>query len=37
MYTCGGKIIGGYSIKYLLENIPEDQLSEEQQKILDMF
>jgi uncharacterized protein YegJ (DUF2314 family) len=37
MYTRNGKIIGGYSIKYLLENIPEGQRSEEQQKILDMF
>jgi uncharacterized protein YegJ (DUF2314 family) len=37
MYTQGDKIIGGYSIKYLLENIPEDRRSEEQQKILDMF
>jgi uncharacterized protein YegJ (DUF2314 family) len=37
MYTRSDKIIGGYSIKYLLENIPEDRRSEEQQKILDMF
>lgn len=37
MYMRGDKIIGGYSIKYLLENIPEEARSEEQQKILNMF
>ena len=37
MYIRGDKIIGGYSIKYLLENIPEETRSEEQQKILNMF
>ena len=37
MYIQGEKIIGGYSIKYLLENIPEEVRSEEQQKILGMF
>ena len=37
MYIQNGKIIGGRSIKYLLEKIPETQRSEEQQKILKMF
>ena len=37
MYIRGGKIIGGYSIKYLLEQIPEDRRSEEQRIILGMF
>ena len=37
MYIQNDKIIGGYSIKYLLESIPEDQRSEEQKKLLQMF
>jgi len=37
MYVQNGKISGGYSIKYLLEKIPEAARSEEQQKILEMF
>ena len=35
MYTSGDKIIGGHSIKHLLEQIPEH--SEEQQRIMEMF
>ena len=37
MYIQDGKIIGGLSIKYLLEKIPEEKRSEEQRKILLMF
>jgi len=37
MYIQDGKIIGGRSIKYLLEKIPEEKRSEEQRKILLMF
>jgi uncharacterized protein YegJ (DUF2314 family) len=37
MYIQDGKIIGGRSIKYLLEKIPETQRSEEQRRILRMF
>jgi len=37
MYIQNGKIIGGQSIKYLLEKIPENQRSEDQRKILLMF
>jgi uncharacterized protein YegJ (DUF2314 family) len=37
MYIQDGKIIGGRSIKYLLEKIPETQRSEGQKKILLMF
>jgi len=37
MYIQDGKIIGGQSIKYLLEKIPEDRRSEDQRKILRMF
>ena len=37
MYLKDGKIIGGRSIKYLLEKIPETQRSEDQRKILRMF
>jgi uncharacterized protein YegJ (DUF2314 family) len=37
MYVQDGKIIGGRSIKYLLEKIPEDQRSEDQRSILRMF
>ena len=35
MYTSGKKIVGGYSIKYLLEQIPEH--SKEQKLILEML
>ena len=37
MYIRDDRIIGGYSIKYLLEKIPEDQRSGEQKKLLLMF
>jgi uncharacterized protein YegJ (DUF2314 family) len=37
MYVQDEKIIGGRSIKYLLEKIPENQRSDEQRKILLMF
>jgi uncharacterized protein YegJ (DUF2314 family) len=37
MYIQNNKIIGGRSIKYLLEKIPEPQRSEDQRKILKMF
>jgi uncharacterized protein YegJ (DUF2314 family) len=37
MYVQDGKIIGGRSIKYLLEKIPETDRSESQRKILQMF
>jgi len=37
MYLRDGKIAGGRSIKYLLEQIPESQRSEGQRKILRMF
>jgi len=37
MYIQDGKIIGGRSIKYLLEKIPETQRSKDQRKILKMF
>jgi len=37
MYIQDEKIIGGRSIKYLLEKIPETQRSEDQKKILKMF
>jgi len=37
MYIQDGKIMGGQSIKYLLEKIPEDQRSEDQRRILRMF
>jgi len=37
MYIQDGKIIGGRSIKYLLEKTPETQRSENQRKILRMF
>jgi uncharacterized protein YegJ (DUF2314 family) len=36
-YIHDGKIIGGLSIKYLLEQIPEHERSEEQRAILTMF
>jgi len=37
MYVQDGKIMGGRSIKYLLEKIPETQRNEDQRKILKMF
>jgi uncharacterized protein YegJ (DUF2314 family) len=37
MYTSKGKIIGGLSIKYLLEQIPEHERSEEQKIVLKQF
>lgn len=37
MYLKNGNIIGGLSINYLLEQIPEYELSNEQQEILQMF
>jgi uncharacterized protein YegJ (DUF2314 family) len=37
VYIRDGKIAGGLSIKYLLEQIPEYELSEEQRAILAMF
>jgi uncharacterized protein YegJ (DUF2314 family) len=37
MYTSGGKIIGGRSIRYLLEQIPGHERSEEQRALLKMF
>ena len=37
MYISNGKIIGGQSIKYLLEKIPESDRSFQQKKILGMF
>ena len=37
MYIKDGKIIGGRSIKYLLEKIPEEERKEDQRKILKMF
>jgi uncharacterized protein YegJ (DUF2314 family) len=37
MYTRHGKIIGGLSIKYLLEQIPEHERDDEQRAVLAMF
>jgi len=37
MYVRDKKIIGGFSIKYLLEKIPEDHRSEAQRELLKMF
>jgi uncharacterized protein YegJ (DUF2314 family) len=37
MYVKDGKIVGGFSIKYLLEKIPENRRSEVQNKLLEMF
>jgi uncharacterized protein YegJ (DUF2314 family) len=37
MFTHEGKINGGLSIKYLLEQIPEHERDEEQRRILGMF
>ena len=37
MFVQDGKISGGRSVKYLLEKIPENQRSDGQQKLLQMF
>jgi uncharacterized protein YegJ (DUF2314 family) len=37
MFTRKGKIMGGRSIKFLLEQIPEHERDEEQRRILEMF
>jgi len=37
MYIQDKKIIGGQSIKYLLEKIPEEKRREDQRKVLKMF
>lgn len=37
MYVRNGRIIGGLSVKYLLEKIPEDQRSAGEQNLLQMF
>jgi uncharacterized protein YegJ (DUF2314 family) len=37
MYIRNDKIIGGYSIKYLLEKIPEHQRSDREYRLLKMF
>jgi len=37
MYVRGDRIIGGDSIKYLLEKIPDDQRSDEERKLLRML
>ena len=37
MYIHNGKITGGLSIQYLLEQIPENELSAEQHALLEMF
>ena len=37
MFVQDGKIAGGRSVKYLLEKVPENQRSNEQQKLLSMF
>jgi uncharacterized protein YegJ (DUF2314 family) len=37
MFTQKGKITGGLSIKYLLDQIPEHERDEEQRRILEMF
>ena len=37
MFVRDGKIAGGRSIRYLLENIPESRRSEEQRQMLQMF
>ena len=37
MYIRNGNIIGGYSIRYLLERIPEEQRSDSERKLLQMF
>jgi len=37
MYVRGGKIIGGESIKYLLEKIPENQRNDKERELLQML
>jgi uncharacterized protein YegJ (DUF2314 family) len=37
MYMRNDRIIGGYSIKYLLEKIPDNQRSDREFKLLQMF
>jgi len=37
MYVRNGKIVGGLSIKYLLEKIPETRRNDVQNKLLEMF
>jgi len=37
MYVRGGQIIGGESIKYLLEKIPEDRRNDKEQELLKML
>ena len=37
MYVKNGEIIGGRSIKYLLEQIPEKERTERQNRLLEMF
>ena len=37
MYIQGGKIIGGESVKYLLEKIPEDQRNDRERELLRML
>ena len=37
MFVRSGRIIGGLSVKYLLEKIPEDQRSDGEQNLLRMF
>ena len=37
MFTRSGRIVGGYSIRYLLEQIPEAERTEGQQRMLQMF
>jgi uncharacterized protein YegJ (DUF2314 family) len=37
MYVKDGKIVGGWSIKYLLEQIPKDKRTEVQGRLLEMF
>jgi uncharacterized protein YegJ (DUF2314 family) len=37
MYVKDGQIVGGLSIKYLLEQIPKDRRTDVQDKLLGMF
>ena len=37
MFTRNGRIVGGYSIRYLLERIPEEERSDGQRRTLLMF
>jgi len=37
MFTQNGRIVGGYSIRYLLEQIPENQRTDSQRRTLRMF